>query len=220
MIIYKITNLINNKTYVGLDRNKNNSRWKQHKRRSKESNPIQLIDRKIKQYGLQNFQYIILEKCNSIQELKNREIYYIKIHNSFVGNGEGYNLTYGGDGCQGFKMTQEQIAKNSGKNHYFFGKKRSKTEKLQISIAMKGKNVGDKNPFKLLSVRKKISEYAKKRIGKLNSNFKHDISYKDLYDYYIVQNHNLNETVKHFKCSEATLIRNLKKLGISKHVTI
>jgi len=55
-VIYLIRNKINNKIYVGFDRFNNQFRWKDHIRHSK-NNPIQLIDKKIKEYGLESFEY-------------------------------------------------------------------------------------------------------------------------------------------------------------------
>ncbi|GAH34417.1 unnamed protein product [marine sediment metagenome] len=172
MIVYLIRNKINGKCYVGLDRN-NNKRWPGHLRRSKLPKPKQLIDRKIKQYGTSNFEYQTLKECNSIEDLKQWEVEYIKQFNSYVGNEAGYNLTLGGDGCFGFKMTQRQIEKNKGVNHYMHGKKQSLESNIKRSLSLKGKNAGDKNVFKRPEVRKKVSEFAKTRIGILNPNYRH-----------------------------------------------
>jgi len=173
MIIYLIRNKLNNKCYVGLDRHSGDKRWKDHLRRSRLPEQTQLIDRKIKEYGESSFEYQVLCECHTIDELKEREVYFIEQYNSFVGNGHGYNLTLGGDGCFGFKMTESQIAKNKGENHYFYGQERTDAEKLQRSLAMKGKNSGDNNVFKRSEVRARLSELAKARVGKLNPNYRH-----------------------------------------------
>ena len=170
MIIYLIRNKINGKCYVGLDRNGNNSRLEEHIRRSKKDKPIQLIDRKIKEYGIDNFDYLVICECSNISELKEREVYYIKQFNSYVGNGNGYNLTFGGDGSAGFKLTPEQIAKVRA---YHKGKRFSQEHKDKISASMKGKNAGDNNVFKRSEIRTIISEFAKTRLGELNHNYRH-----------------------------------------------
>ncbi len=173
MIVYLIRNKLNGKCYIGLDRHNGNKRWKDHLRRSRLPSQIQLIDRKIKEYGEGNFEYQVLCECQTIRELKEQEVCFIKRYNSFVGNGHGYNLTLGGDGCFGFKMTQKQIARNKGGNHYFYGKKRTDEMKRQISLSMKGQNAGDNNVFKRPEIRAQLSELAKARIGKLNPNYRH-----------------------------------------------
>ena len=92
--IYKITNLCNEKCYIGQSRNIY-KRWSNHKRvaqdkREKGYNyPLYTAFRK---YGLHNFKFEILEEC-LIEELDNKEIYWIDYYNSFV---DGYNATFGG----------------------------------------------------------------------------------------------------------------------------
>lgn len=76
MIIYKTTNLINGKIYIGQDsKNKNGY-----------LGSGQNIKRAIKKYGKQNFKKEIIEKCNSIDELNNREKYWINFYNTMKKN--------------------------------------------------------------------------------------------------------------------------------------
>jgi hypothetical protein len=67
MIIYKITNLINNKIYVGKD-SKNDPKY---------LGSGLYINRAIKKYGKENFKKEILEYCDNSQELNEREIFWI-----------------------------------------------------------------------------------------------------------------------------------------------
>lgn len=89
--IYKITNLINNKVYIGKSVNIL-KRWSQHKNAT-DSSPLHLA---IQKYGIDNFKLDILELCKP-EELNEKEIYWIKQYNSCFG--EGYNATQGGDGA-------------------------------------------------------------------------------------------------------------------------
>ena len=68
MIIYKITNLLNNKIYVGADRKNNNEYL---------GSGI-VIRRIVKKYGTINFKKEILEECKSEKQLIERESYWIK----------------------------------------------------------------------------------------------------------------------------------------------
>ncbi len=87
--IYKITNKINNKAYIGQSVDIQR-RWTQHKSNiGKNTNPMYLD---FKKYGLDNFSFEILEEC-SIEQLDNLEIYWISKYNTFY---DGYNLTEGG----------------------------------------------------------------------------------------------------------------------------
>lgn len=89
--IYKITNTINGKVYIGQTIQPLDKRWSQHKRsaRSKEACSIH---RAIAKYGEENFTIECLCNC-SIEELDRLEKKYIEDYNSYSG---GYNETHGG----------------------------------------------------------------------------------------------------------------------------
>lgn len=82
--IYKITNLINNKHYIGQSVHIE-KRWQEHCRPSADS----LIAKAIQTYGKDNFTFEILEEC-SIKELDKLEYKYIELYNSLIPN--GYNI--------------------------------------------------------------------------------------------------------------------------------
>lgn len=104
--IYKITNVFNNKSYIGqTGRSDVNLRWKEHKRKYKNKNNSDYNSkfyRALRKYGLENFLWKIVKIVNApsdeeLRKLLNRwEKYYIKKYDTFV---NGYNLTKGGDGC-------------------------------------------------------------------------------------------------------------------------
>jgi hypothetical protein len=87
MEIYKITNLINGKIYIGKDTTSDKNYY----------GSGVLIKRSIKKYGIENFKKEILEICSSNDELCLKEMYWIDFFNS--SNLEiGYNISKGGDG--------------------------------------------------------------------------------------------------------------------------
>ena len=88
MYIYLITNLVNNKKYVGQT-----SDYQRRMRQHKTQND-QLIDQKIQEYGINNFSFEILEENLSPEEANEKEKYYIKVFNSLIPN--GYNIHTGG----------------------------------------------------------------------------------------------------------------------------
>ena len=89
-IIYKITNKVNGKSYIGQTRYTIEFRWKQHIHKKDNT----YFHNAIHKYGIENFSIEILEECN-INDLNSKEIFYIAKYNTFD---RGYNLTIGGDG--------------------------------------------------------------------------------------------------------------------------
>lgn len=95
--IYKITNLINNKKYIGKTIETLEKRWKRHVYSAlREENPYPL-SRAIRKYGEEAFKIELIEEAPD-SELSELEIKYIKIYNTF--EGDGYNATIGGDGLR------------------------------------------------------------------------------------------------------------------------
>lgn len=91
MIIYKTTNLINGKIYVGKD-SLNDPQY---------FGSGLILNLAIKKYGINNFRKDILEQCNTPQELDEREQYWIKFLNS-TDRCIGYNIAKGGAGGDTF----------------------------------------------------------------------------------------------------------------------
>ena len=92
--IYKITNLINKKKYIGKSLNIEN-RFSYHKNKyTYEKDFNKPLYRAFRKYGLENFSFEILEKCSK-EDLNERERFWILYYNSHK---EGYNCTSGGDG--------------------------------------------------------------------------------------------------------------------------
>lgn len=100
MYIYKTTNLINNKIYIGLS-------TKLVEESTDYYGSGRLINEAIQKYGKENFTKEILEdNINDLDILKCREIYWIETFKSHVSFGN-YNLTKGGDGSLGLSPDKE-----------------------------------------------------------------------------------------------------------------
>lgn len=101
MVIYKVTNLINNKVYIGQTTRTFNERYSgkgvgaERILYSERSNG-HLINSMCK-YGVENFKVEIVEQCNTEEELNEREIYYINLYDS-TNYKKGYNFCQGGNG--------------------------------------------------------------------------------------------------------------------------
>ena len=93
--IYKITNNLNQKVYIGKTIGSIEKRWQEHKADAyKERNEKRPLYNAIRKYGIENFSIEMIEECE-LSELSNREIYWIEEYHSFS---NGYNATLGGDG--------------------------------------------------------------------------------------------------------------------------
>lgn len=119
--IYKITNLITNKCYIGKTNN-SERRWKDHQRLAfteghKEYNKT--LYRSMRKYGIENFTFEIIEELEDYSISGEREKYWVAFYNSYH---NGYNESEGGDGgsmpghCQGStngraRLTEEDVIK-------------------------------------------------------------------------------------------------------------
>jgi group I intron endonuclease len=110
MIIYKATNKINGMSYVGqticsLDRRKNG-----HINDALANRDNIYFHSALKKYGVDNFDWDIIDKADNIDELNRLEIFYIGHYKTYF---EGYNLTMGGKNSVGYIMPKEQKQKIS-----------------------------------------------------------------------------------------------------------
>lgn len=93
--IYKITNTINDKVYIGKTQRTIQERWQGHIKDSWNSKyQHRPLYRAFKKYGLNSFSIEIIEECENNQ-LNDKEKFWIKQYDSFK---NGYNATLGGDG--------------------------------------------------------------------------------------------------------------------------
>lgn len=91
--VYKITNKINGKSYIGKTEYSVSKRWQEHIRDSTRNRcKDRPLYKAINFYGIENFTFEILEETNNTSE---REIYWITFYSTYS---NGYNATKGGDG--------------------------------------------------------------------------------------------------------------------------
>ena len=91
--IYKITNDINEKIYIGKTESSIEKRFKEHcKDAFRDRNEKRPLYSAMRKYGIENFHIELIEETQCPED---REIYWIKYYNSYK---TGYNATLGGDG--------------------------------------------------------------------------------------------------------------------------
>jgi group I intron endonuclease len=134
--IYKITNKITNKCYIGETVKPDpEKRWTQHKNTIKRGIGCPALQDAVKKYGVENFKFDVILICFDEDRFK-YEIEYIKKYNTLVPN--GYNILEGGPGGS------------------FKGKTHSEETKKQISETIKQKYIDNPELKREMSERNKI----------------------------------------------------------------
>lgn len=100
MYIYKITNKINGKIYIGLTSVEISERFQQHKNCAIRHDNDYPLYASMRKYGIENFIIECVEECPDRKTLGDREKYYIKLYNS-TDPTVGYNQSAGGEQNEG-----------------------------------------------------------------------------------------------------------------------
>lgn len=154
--VYKIVNTQNGKCYVGKS-NDPNVRFIQHvnKCNSGDLRPLYAAMRK---YGIENFEMLVIESCQSEEEAYERETHYIRNFLSSMSE-YGYNLNEGGKGgISPSESTRFKIS-TAMKGRVI---KRETCERLRIS------HLGKKQSSKTIEKRSQANR-GKKRSGEVKS---------------------------------------------------
>ncbi len=171
MGIYKITNIINDKVYIGQTRRLSQRLNEHHRTLKNNCHDNYHLQNSYNKYG-DVFEFEIITYCDNEEELDNLERYYIAEYDS-TNPKKGYNKESGGNlNKHVSEKTKKKISESiKGKNNPMFGRKgknnpnwskpRSKETKKEISESNKGKNRSEKT-------KKKMS---KSKQGKNNPNW-------------------------------------------------
>ena len=117
--IYKCTNIINNKVYIGFTNKDLRKRIIEHNCcANKNSNFV--IHKAIKKYGVESFIWeTIYESLDKTHTVNVMECYFIKEYDSYYLNNKGYNMTYGGEsgtiGRQHSEKTKNKLKESRNK---------------------------------------------------------------------------------------------------------
>jgi len=198
-IIYKAT-FSNGKCYIGQTTRSLDARKRDHISSKNKENVV--FHNAINKYGENDIIWEIIDISDSITELNEKEMYWIKFYNSYIHfeNSNGYNMTLGGESTLGWIPTEETKLKigksNKGrlsgdKNHQYgkkgelsqwWNRKHTQEEKDKISLANKNK-IFSKETREKISLANKgktkgipKSEEHKKKISQ--SKLNHEVSNK------------------------------------------
>lgn len=136
--IYKWTCKLDGKNYIGQTINER-KRYLQHY--NAERRDVQLIDRAIYKKGVENFEYAVILTIHAEtreelrKQLDEAEIIFIKVYQSHMSTGKGYNMTWGGMSRGSYNHTEETRQKLSKMK---LGKKLSEKAKRNIAAGHKG----------------------------------------------------------------------------------
>ena len=143
--IYKSVNNINGKIYIGYTHKSLEKRIIEHRCNSKKGSSY-LFHKAIRKYGEDNFSWeVILESKDKEYILKEMEKFFIKEYNSYFETGQGYNMTYGGQGGMTDRKHSElskqkmKISRNKRLVEPMLGKKHSVETKDKMRLAKIGK---------------------------------------------------------------------------------
>lgn len=169
--IYKYTNLINNKIYIGQTR------------KSLEERAINGSNYKgstyfynaIKQYGWENFKGEVLEEVDSVEMANKREKFYINLYNS-TNKDIGYNITSVGWNCEMAEETKNIISEKAKERYKdktknpMYGKKHSEESLEKMSLKKQGIN----NPMYGVKMSEESKEKRAKTIKENNIYLGHE----------------------------------------------
>ena len=212
--IYKWTNILNNKIYIGQSTNviRRKTEHLYTLRNNKHNNPY--LQNEFNKYGEHNFKFEVIEECEEV-ELNAKEQYYINLYNT-LNRKYGYNLKKNDGSTTRHseetkrKMSLSHLGKSKSyetrlrMSKAFKGRKLSEQHKIKLSKNRKGKAMGEKNSQSIISD-KKAEEIL---IFLLNNKCsivevanKFDVSYD------VVYNLKENRSYKHILTSKRDLIQ-------------
>jgi flagellar biosynthesis GTPase FlhF len=187
--IYKIQ-FPNGKNYIGLTTTSLEKRKKEHKLFAKRGVHYCIYKALRKHDMIDTFELIEIDTADTLEELFEKEIKYILTYNSHYIYGNGYNMTYGGDGVNGYVHTEEDNKKNSEAKKKFFENNPNASKEHSERMTKFWENQDKrqhmsevkKKYFDKPGAREKCSESQKKRFDKPGAREKNSESQKKRFE--------------------------------------
>ena len=137
MIIYKVTNLINGKIYIGQTVRSIEERWKAHCGASLRRKSTLYFHQAIRKNGIENFKVVIIKRVTTQEDLNKFEKVFIQKYKSYLPE-FGYNVTYGGSFGRQSEYAREKISKALKGRTPKTGIHNTEEQKRKISLSKKG----------------------------------------------------------------------------------
>jgi group I intron endonuclease len=138
-IIYKITNTINGKIYIGQTIQTLKQRKKDHRNCMERLKHLALY-RAFRKHGFEKFDWTIIYYAKDKNDLDETEKYYIKFFKTMSPK-HGYNMTYGGEGGQHPIEIKQKISKS------LQGRIFSDETRKKLSLSLKGKYTKERSSW-------------------------------------------------------------------------
>lgn len=206
--IYRITNLINHKLYIGQT-NDHLLRWSQHKSDAKYNSDKQVITRAISKYKPENFVFDVIATCITQNDTDETETVLIKQYESHISTGKGYNVDMGGKSSPRTPEICQKISEGLNKfyeTHEGWNKGGNLTQEWKDKVSkshfgLPGANTGRTfdDQWKL-----NISKSSRGKECKTRRRFSKEIE-QDICRLYTVENKSTYSLGKQFKCQRATI---------------
>jgi len=148
-VIYKATNRINGKCYIGQTTQGIDRRILEH---SYKNSGCRYFKNAINKYGKVNFDWEILCDCDSEFEINDKECFYINKYKTFDKE-FGYNLNKGGVGNRGFRHSLETKNKISKSKTGVKLLRLTKEHKIKIGLANKGHTHSEESKNRMSTAR-------------------------------------------------------------------
>lgn len=183
--IYKITNQINDKCYIGQSLDIE-SRWKSHKKYSTSKH----LNNAIKKYGIDRFSFEVLYETTYKENLDDEMVWiklnimemayidYYKANKLRYPKENNYNLMDGGEGVRGYKMSPEQILKNSQRQKGIKRGPQTEEHKKKQCESRRGQKRTVESIDKMRLAKSNVSDETKHKISEASKKLWQNMEYR------------------------------------------
>lgn len=139
-LVYKLTNTVNGKVYIGITSRTLAARWKEHVERARQGSRNSRIHVAMRKYGNEAFTREVIAVASSDAEVRQMERDQIQAHNSFE---RGYNANLGGHGLLEYSAEIRAKIGAAQKGKVISVESRQKMSAAKLGQSVCAENFGD-----------------------------------------------------------------------------